>query len=358
MIHNLSLYGTAPEQSNLPLCKTSLIAPPATNLSKLDTRQPKVKSPKAIKPTPVPPDLIQPQPKVQLPTKRELKLFEASAEIAVIRPDGNDMAFMHTIMCQVGLPRSKVEGSSFERHSGNTALLVEAGKLWDGKQFVQQPIPYGAMPRLLLAWMNTHAVRFRTPEIPLGESASDLLRMLGKEPNGGIRSSFTTFRKQMQALSAARITLGFNLNGKAHTYEGKPIKNFEAWLPNAEEQRSLWPASMTLSDEYFRTLLEHAVPLDMRALMALKGSSLAMDVYVWLAERLHRIHGRSPPVHWHNLREQFGQEYRGKDSDKDFKKKFIPALEAALHVYPQSKVKRVRGGVLLMASPPPIPYKL
>lgn len=87
---------------------------------------------------------------------------------------------MHSIMCQVGLPRSKVDGTSFERHSGGAALLVEAGKLWDGKQFVQQPIPYGAMPRLMLAWMNTYAVRFNSPEIPVGDSASEFLRMLGQ----------------------------------------------------------------------------------------------------------------------------------------------------------------------------------
>lgn len=265
---------------------------------------------------------------------------------------------MHTIMCQVGLPRSEVEGKSFERRSGNAAMLVEAGKLWDGKEFVQQPIPYGTMPRLLLAWMNTHAVRFKTPEIPLGSSASDLLRMLGKETNGGVRGAFATFRKQVQALSAARITLGFNLDGKVHTYDGKPIKHFEAWMPDTGGQRSLWPASMTLSDDYYQTLVNHAVPLDMRALTALKGSSLAMDIYVWLAERLHRIHGRALSVHWHNLREQFGQEYSGKDADKNFKKKFVPALEAVLHVYPLAKVKRVRGGLLLMPSAPPIPYKL
>ncbi len=292
------------------------------------------------------------------PTKREIKLVAASAEIAGERPGGDDLAFMHTIMCQVGLPRSKVAGTSFERHSGNAALLVEAGKLWDGQQFVQQPIPYGSMPRLMLAWMNTYAVRFKTQEIPVGDSASEFLRMLGKTVNGGRNGTYTKFRQQVQALSACRMTLGFNANGRAHTYDGKPIKHFEAWLHNTDEQRSFWPATVAFSDEYFRTLVDHAVPLDMRALMALQGSSLAMDVYVWLAERLHRINGRPIILHWVNLREQFAQEYQGKDPDKDFKKKFLPALQAALAVYPQAKVKQVRGGMMLMASPPPVPYQL
>ena len=62
-------------------------------------------------------------------------------------------------------------------------------------------------------------------------------------------------------------------------------------------------------------------------------------------------------VHWHSLREQFAQEYTGKDADKDFKKKFLPALRKVLATYPQAKVQQVRGGVLLNGSPPPIPLK-
>ncbi|KUY84960.1 replication protein [Burkholderia cepacia] len=281
------------------------------------------------------------------------------AEIAGERPDDDDRGYMHSIMCQVGLPRSKVDSTSFERHSGGAALLVEAGKLWDGKQFVQQPIPYGAMPRLMLAWMNTYAVRFNSPEIPVGDSATDFLRMLGhKNINGGERGSFTTFRRQVQALSACRMTLGFNANGRAHTYEGKPIKHFDAWLsPTDEKQRPLWPGTVTFSQDYYETLKDHAVPLDLRAFMSLKGSALDLDVYTWLAQRLHRIEGRPVVLYWANLRDQFGQEYQGKEADKDFKKKFLPSLRRVLTVYPDAKVKQVTGGVMLMASPPPIPYK-
>lgn len=286
------------------------------------------------------------------------KLLDAGTLISDQPPTGDDMAFMHSIMCQVGLPRSKVTETSFERHSGGAALLVEAGKLWDGHQFVQQPIPYGAMPRLILAWMNTYAVRFNTSEIPVGDSASEFLRMLGKNPNGGKRGSFTTFRKQVQALSACRMTLGFNANGRAHTYDGKPIKHFDAWIQSNEHQRPLWPGSVTFSEDYFQTLKAHAVPLDLRALMELQGSALAMDVYAWLSERLHRISGRPIILHWANLREQFGQEYKGKDPDKDFKDAFLIQLKKVLVVYPQAKVKQVTGGIMLMPSPPPIPYQI
>lgn len=295
--------------------------------------------------------------KPSTPTVREEKLVNIAAQIATDRPDDEDRAFMHSIMCQVGLPRSKVDGLSFERTSGGAGLLVEAGKLWDGKQFVQQPIPYGTSPRLMLAWMNTYAVRYNSPEIPVGDSASEFLRMLGKPTTGGPRGSFNMFKKQVQALSACRMTLGFNANGRAHTYEGKPIKHFDAWIAGNDDQRPLWPGTVTFSQEYFDTLKSHAVPIDLRAFMALKGSALAMDVYAWLAQRLHRIEGRPLVLHWASLRDQFGQEYQGKNADKDFKTKFLIALRDVLAVYPQAKVKQVTGGVMMMASPPPIPFK-
>lgn len=291
------------------------------------------------------------------PTQSEQRLVKTAAEIAAEQPGEEDRAYMHSIMCQVGLPRSKVDGTSFERTSGNASLLVEAGKLWDGKQWVQHGIPYGPMPRLMLAWMNTYAVRYNSPVVPVGDSASEFLRMLGKTTNGGKRGAFATFKKQVLSLSACRMSLGFNANGMAHTYEGKPIKHFEAWLAGHDDQRPLWPGTVTFSDEYYQTLKSHAVPLDLRAFMQLKGSAWAMDIYTWLAQRLCRIEGRPLILHWKGLRMQFAHDYDGKDADKNFKKIFMDGLKPVLEVYPKANVKQVTGGLMLSASPPPVTFK-
>lgn len=321
-----------------------------------DTRPAKPKpAKKAAAPLPA---VIAPKPNTKPLTKYQERLVKTAAEIAGERPDDEDRAYMHSIMCQVGLPRSKVEGTSFERRSGSVALLVEAGSLYDGKNFVQQPIPYGPMPRLILAWMNTYAVRYNTPEIPVGDSASEFLKMLGKQPNGGVRGSFTTFKKQIQAISACRMTLGFNVDGKAKTYKGQPIDKFDAWIDKSgDAQRPFWPGVITFSTDYYNTLKEHAVPIDLRAFMSLKGSALAMDIYTTFAQRLHRISGRPLILHWVSLRAQFGQEYKGANADKDFKDAFLLQLKKVLEVYPQARVKQVKGALMLMPSPPPIPFK-
>ena len=298
------------------------------------------------------PAVIERKPSTKPATKRESELVTISADIMGQSPTGNDFAFIHSVMCQVGLPRAKVEGERFMRQSGAAWLNVQAGFLDEGNGPVLQPVPYGAMPRLALAWLSTYAKRHSSREIPIGESAAEFLRIMGITGDDGRR--YTTLRKQMNALAACRLQLGY----KGRTFNGQPVEQFDAWVSNRETgQRALWPGVMLLSENYFTELVENAVPLDNRALHALKGSALALDVYTWLAHRLHRIEGRPVILYWTNLREQFGQEYQGKEADKDFKKKFLIALRAVLAVYPQAKVKQVTGGLMLMASPPPIPYK-
>ncbi len=307
---------------------------------------------------PVPDDAKAPaQKKAAGVSKSTCKLIDTGLKIREEPPDGEDMTFMHSIMCQIGLPRSKVYGLEFERVCGAAGLHIRAGKLWDGKQFVQQQLPYGPLPRLIMAYMNTQALRNKCPEVEVGNSARDMLRKLGKDPSGGAKGGLTAFRVQTQALAACTMTIGFAQADRAVTYDGRPISKFEAWITHDDNQPALWPGVVTLSEEYFSTLKEHAVPLDLRALMALKGSALAMDIYAMLAERLHRIGPRPLILHWKSLREQFGQEFQGKEADKDFKKKFLPALKKVLEVYPEAKVKQVTGGMMMMASPPPIPYK-
>ncbi|EHD6004942.1 replication protein [Salmonella enterica] len=285
-------------------------------------------------------------------SKQEGKLLEVATDIATTPPSGQDMAFTHAVLCQVGLPRAKVEGREFMRQSGQAWVNVQAGYLDEGKGPVLQPLPYGVMPRLALAWVSSYAKRHNTREIPIGDSAAEFLRLMDMDSQG---ARYATLRRQMHALAACRLQLGF----KGRTFNGQPVESFDAWVANRDDnQRTLWPGVMTLSEHYFNELRDSAVPLDNRALHALKGSALALDVYCWLAHRLHRIEGRGVTLHWKSLREQFAQEYKGKDPDKDFKKKFLPALQKVMAVYPAAKVKQVTGGLLLMGSPPPVPKKI
>jgi len=283
----------------------------------------------------------------------QLRLIERGGVIAQEPPNGDDMAFTHAVFCQVGLPRRRVDGTSFTRQSGEAWLTVQSGLLDLGNGPEPQYVPYGALPRVALAWVSTYAKRHKTREVPIGRSASEFLGLLGKNANGGVRGDLTMLKPQMHALAACRLQIGYH----GRTFNGGPIEQFDAWFSSAEAEaakRSRWPGVLVLSQAYFGELCEHGVPLDNRALMALRGSALALDLYCWLAHRLCRMK-RTTHVPRVRLKEQFGQEYTGKNASANFWTSFQQALRAVVSVYPDAKVDERPDGLLLALSRPPIP---
>jgi len=276
------------------------------------------------------------------------RLVETGEAIRESEPERLD--FLHAVMCQVGMPRRRQDARVFERRSGRVSLLLEAGRLWDGNAWKELPLPYGTRPRLSMVHVSSEAVRTRERVVDIGNSTREFLLRMGMDTSG---RGYAVFRRQMEALAACRLTLGMTDGRHAVTVDAKPFSRFEAWLHPTGEQAVMWPGVLELSQEYFDTLLEHAVPLDYRALAALGHSALALDVYTWLAHRLHRV--RKPAgtmVSWGNMREQFGQEYK---NPRDFKRELRKALLQVYAVYPSARIEDVTGGLLLKPSPPPVP---
>lgn len=251
------------------------------------------------------------------------------------------MAFLPPVSCQLSLPRSKQDGREFIRKSGDAWMIMQAGYLDQGNGPSPQPLPYGPMPRLILSYLSTQAVRFKTKEINVGKSKSQFIELIGINGKDGRR--YSKLDEQLKALAACRIQIG---RGGVTINPSPPVKSFISWDKNG--------GVATLSDEYYQNLMDSAVPLDYQALLSLSSSCLSMDIYTWLSYRLCQIKQKPVILHWKNLLDQFGQEYQGKDPTKDFKKKFIPALQQVKNVYPAAKIEAVFGGVRLFYSPSPI----
>jgi len=278
------------------------------------------------------------------------RVIDTGAAIMQDPPDRAD--FLHSVLCQVGMPRKATEGRVFERWQGGVGLRLEAGSIGLRGKFVEQPLPYGAKPRLVMIHISTEAVRRKSPVVPMGDSMRDFLETLGLESSGGQNGTLTMFKKQMLALVGCRMTLSTSYNGRERTVHTQPIDRFDAWLSTEANQRSLWASELELSQRFYETLTENAVPLDYRALAALKHSALSLDVYSWLAHRLCRVRkATGVKLSWENLREQFGQEY---NDPKNFKKEFRQSLRQALAVYPEARIEDVIGGLLLLPSKPPL----
>ena len=271
------------------------------------------------------------------------------ASLALCEPLTEEPEFMHAVLCQAGLPRSEVTAREFTRSTGGASILIEAGKWYDGMRYHDMPLPYGTRPRLVLLHVCSEAIRTKSSTVEVERSASAFLERLRIKKSG---ESFAAFKKQMLALAACRMQIGYQTESKIVNVKCDPIQRFDAWTQNDNGQLGLWPGVITLSSEFFETLREHAVPLDPRAIAALQNSALALDTYTWLAHRLCRIRqNKGLTLYWKSLKDQFGQEYR---TDKDFKREFAGALRKASAVYPDAKIDIVRGGIRLFPSPPPI----
>ena len=118
-----------------------------------------------------------------------------------------------------------------------------------------------------------------------------------------------------------------------------------------ERQRALWQDRVRLDAGFWRSLREHPVPVREEAVRAIGARSPALDVYVWLAYRLHSL-TRPTPVTWTALHGQFGAGFK---AIRQLKPTFRDALTLALAVYPEARVELEGNGLVLHPSPPAVP---
>jgi len=282
-------------------------------------------------------------------TPHEQRIITLSAQIDTETPE--DTVFQHVVLCHLGFPRSRTEARSFERRSGNATLKLEAGELWNGREWIPQPLPYGAIPRLIMISAITRAVQTKSPEVELGHSMSESLRTLGLSETGAVH--WRRVAAQASALAAVNLRLGYTVGDKAMTVQGAPIRELTAWAHHDPEQMTLQPSTLKFSLDFFNSLSGCSVPLDPRAVAMLSKYPMALDIYCWLAHRLYRV--REPKgqrVTWIELRRQFGLEIT---DHKNFKRLFRDALSRVSMAYPKAKVTTWGSGLVLHGSPPPIP---
>lgn len=284
-------------------------------------------------------------------TPKQAKLVRASASIQAASPDRID--FLHTVQCQCGIPyKNPGDGvREWDRKQGGAALRIEAGSAIDPKTggFVRMGLPYGEKPRLVLIHLASEAVRTGDPVVDVEDSMTAFARSLGIETNG---HHLRMLKEQLARLASSTVRMGIVEEGRAVQVNTQLVSAFDLWFPKQPDQRVLWPSTVRLSQEYFHSLGRHAVPLDHRAVGALASSSMALDTYVWLAQRLHRVSpGKGQFVPWTALYEQFGQ---GFNRLRDFRRRFLQVLKQVQAAYPDAKLETDEGGVTLFHSHPPV----
>lgn len=280
-------------------------------------------------------------------------ISEALAIEAQEARDAGALGFMARALVQATMPHRKTEGNEFERRNGAYTLTMMAPS--------RIGLPYGSVPRLLLAWMTTEAVKKKERELILGASLSEFMRDLGLVPTGGRWGTITRLKTQTRRLFSTSIHCNYISNQPdGSTYEAGLNLNITDshslwWEPKDPAQKSLFDSSVTLTQPFFNEIVSNPVPIDMRALKAIKGSPMALDIYCWLTYRMSYLK-KTTEIPWPALQTQFGSSYpMTGQGRRDFKKNFLKHLAKVYVVYADVNVSEGENGLRLSPSKPHVP---
>ena len=241
------------------------------------------------------------------------------------------LGYLARTLAQVTLPHTNPKTLYYERSAGKLSLAVRGHKVYG--------VPFGTVPRIVLAWICTEAVRTKSPELLMGRSAAEFARKLEMHYNG---RDLARLKKQCLALARSLISID-GMDGDSHTFEDIKIasRGFVFWSDRNPEQPSLWESTLVLTQEFFEAVTMRPVPIDLRVYHALSKSPLAMDLYTWLSYRMFvlRVSGRSEAlIPWAGLKAQFGNSYANNDKGLDnFRWKFRARLREVLLFYPDAR---------------------
>jgi len=281
--------------------------------------------------------------------RRGPRVVEAASNWASDEDIGT--GYMYSGWCQTALPHKRPADNAaiWKLETDSMTLLVEPGvRVMPSGDPAHVGVPFGAIARLILIYLQSEALRTGSRDVELGGSLRAFLGRLGI-PVGG--KTIKLVCEQAERISRCRLTFHAKRQGGS-LLVNQNIVDVAMFVDDSAdaEQGTLFVETARLSEIFFQQLRKHAVPLDEAAIRHIRNSSMALDVYCWLAYRLHSLLGPKP-ITWAALAGQFGA---GIKLHKHFKPAFLENLALAQAVYRDARVEVTEAGLLLHPSPPPV----
>ena len=286
---------------------------------------------------------------------RQQDLLDIINDIQMNPPQEKDKAFLSAQLIQVCLPVSDLgDEQLYQSRNGDMLLTIRSGINEETKENIG--LPYGNIPRLIIYWLSNEVNRTRDRKIYIGESVRQFLKDLGLNVSGGgPRSDSARFKEQAQRFFKSSITVSYN--GK--TKEGRMAKGWASVnITSKGVNFGDGDDYIELSEEFYQMLLQNPVPLDKRALTALKSSSMALDIYCFAVRKCYLLYmdkeKTEQMITWKAFLQQCGTNIK---SVKDFKKRAKGTFEKVKRVYPALQIEYVPGGFIIKQAPPAIPMR-
>ena len=285
------------------------------------------------------------------PARRGFTLADQVNQLVSASEADADLGFMARTMALCSLPRSNPGNrKEYKRVNGPFTLYMVAG---GGNK-----LPYGNLPRLLLAWVSAEAVRTQSREIVLGKSLSGFMRKLGmQDDSGSPRGERTRLRNQMKRLFGCSVSMIYeDAHGEARVSSLVADRAAFWWNERKPDEPVLFNSKIRLGEDLFNEIINHPVPLDMNTLKALKRSTLGLDLYLWLNYRTFAL--RAPlRLTWRQVYRQFGA-HPDNASDKrtvqNFRSEVLRELKKIKMAWPELNYTTAPGVLILLPSTPAI----
>ena len=205
-----------------------------------------------------------------MPTRRDRRRqarhhftqLDQVTQLVAAREADPDLGFMARLLALCSLPRTNPKNQhEFKRVNGPYTLYMVAG---GGNK-----LPYGTLPRLLLAWVCTEAVRTQSPELILGDSLSAFMRKVGIYSTSG--DKHTRLRNQMRRLFGCTVSLLYE-DARGEATLNAPIARLTEfwWSERQPDARSLWESKIELGEDFFNEIIRCPIPIDLNTLRPMK----------------------------------------------------------------------------------------
>lgn len=297
---------------------------------------------------------------------RDRRRREAVREVIENEPTGpENLQHIHSVLALCGLPyRDPGPQREALREYGRTSLSLVAGRLknpvtglWEA-----QGLPYGPKARLVLLHLCTEAVRQKSPVIRVADSLSGFMKEMGFAVTGGERGTIGAFKEQLNRLAACSMQIGFwDGAEKASTLNVPPFRSLDLWRPQRLQAGPAggtsgavapagegWQSSVAFHQDFFESLIKHALPVDIRAARAFSGSARKLDLLFWVGYRLRALQ-RPLRLTWENLHRQFGADNA---SIRSFRQAFKADFSGLQEVFPRLPITLDERGMTLNPADP------
>ena len=168
-----------------------------------------------------------------------------------------ELGFMARLLALCSLPRTNPrDREKYMRRNGPYVLVLTAGG-WPAR------LPFGNIPRLLLAWVCSEAVRTQRRELVLGRSLYEFMHKLGMEDrSGGRHGERARLKNQMERLFTCSVQLIYTESDHKVVVSSFVAERAEFWWsarePNAP---SLWDSTIELGEKFFNEIIAHPIPI-------------------------------------------------------------------------------------------------